>query len=145
VRLYKKPKQTNGTTRKSKQRVGKQLKTKINMKTKILFIALAIVCSSLGIASAQKEQKVYNYSLSASSTDKKIYVNPSIQSLDRQWHKKLEFLGLAQGGSYSSYNTRDWWPDYDHVDKSRQDEIYDYKKKGYEITYIDDFYYRKEK
>lgn len=154
-----------GITRKSEQRVGKKqtIKNLKFMKTKILFIAVAIVCSSLGVASAQKEQKVYNYSLSASSNDKKIYVspvltsttnsiiesdgylNPSIQSLDRQWHKKLEFLGLAQGVSYSSYNTRDWWHDYDHVYDSRQDEISRYKKNGYEITYIDDFYYRKEK
>jgi hypothetical protein len=132
------------------------------MKTKILFIALAIVCSSLGIASAQKEEKVYHYCLSSSVSEKKVYVstvltstknregyfNPDNISLNNQWHEKLEFLGLAKGVSYSSNTSNNyqvWNSDYDHVDKSRQDEIYDYKKRGYEITYVDNFYYRQEK
>ena len=52
------------------------------MKTKILFIALAIVCSSLGFASAQKETKVYSYGWAYSYKHKVIYVSAIVSGVE---------------------------------------------------------------
>ena len=126
------------------------------MKTKILFIALTIVCSSLGIASAQTEKRVYNFAYAYSYEKKMIYVScmtrgvmdsktyfdASDTEVKTQWREKLRtFLE----NSYD-YTIEVWlFRDYDMVDDRRTKIIGDFKEKGFSVRYVDDFYYRQSK
>jgi len=127
------------------------------MKTKILFIALAIVCSSLGIASAQKEKSVYAVAISrgdtktgiyisqviSSTMNKPGYINPQNFSFKLQWEKKLEMIDVSS--TYLSWFGCDWNEDYEYVSKYREDKIYEYKKQGLPIHYVENFSFRQEK
>ena len=126
------------------------------MKTKILFFALAIVCSSLGFTSAQKEKKVYNFAYAYSYEKKIIYVSCIVSGvkesktyfdanetgLNNQWYDKLKTF-LDKTYDY----TREVWVfgDYDNVDERRTKTIGHYKEEGFSIRYVDDFYYRQPK
>jgi hypothetical protein len=151
----------NGTTRKSEQRVGKKqtIKNLKFMKTKILFIAVAILCSSLGIASAEKEKKVYSYGWAYSHKHKIIYVScmvsgiensptlvsPLYNVLQYQWMKRVNPI-IEDNGYYVSDFTQDVFRflDYDYIDDNRTEWIRKFRNDGFSVRYIDDFYYRQK-
>lgn len=126
------------------------------MKTKIIFFTLAILCSSLGITSAQKEKRVYNFAYAYSYEKKMIYVScmtrgvmesktyfdASETEFKTQWREKLRtFLD----NSYD-YTIEVWlFRDYDMVDERRTEIIGKYRQEGFSIRYVDDFYYRQSK
>ena len=138
----------------------KKLKTKIFMKTKILFIALVILMGATNIASAQKQgTKEYNFayatykgyeykefyvsSILNGLKDDPDYINSCINAVSNQWNK---FLGTFIENSYK-LDCKEWvWlSDYDKVSDSRVEMIKSFKQKGFSIHYIDDFYYRQDR
>lgn len=127
------------------------------MKTKILVIALAIVCSSLGFASAQKEKKIYGFAYAYRYNQKVLYMSPLLNGVEKstmyfdamenalyvQWDKKLKTL-LDDSYNYTKC-TYAWFYDYDKTNDYRTEIIGNYKQKGFSIHYVDDFYFKKEK
>jgi hypothetical protein len=126
------------------------------MKTKMLVIALAIVCSSIGYVSAQKEKKVYAYCFGYLYETKIIYISPvvsgyenrkgyvdaTVQALSNQWQNAVKKETEKFFAYYKSYYG--WSSDYDAVDNARTDMIREYKSKGFTVYYIDDFWFRQK-
>ena len=133
------------------------------MKSKILFITLAIVFSSLGFASAQKEKKEYSfvYAKYTKSYDRKIvyiseivsgkckylssasgYECPQRATLSIQWNAK--FKTIVEDNFRYDLGMYGWYDSYVDVDKFRTELIANYKERGWDIHYVQDFYFKDE-
>ena len=133
------------------------------MKTKILFIAMAIVCSSLGIASAQKEKKVYGFAYSKYSKTyehKILYISdvvsgkckylsyassyecPQTTELSIQWNAKFKTI-VEETFRYDNDKWA-WHDSYNDVDKYRTEFIGRYKQSGWDIRYVESFNFRND-
>jgi|WetSurMetagenome_2_1015567.scaffolds.fasta_scaffold43197_1 hypothetical protein len=128
------------------------------MKTKILWIALIISLGTMQQINAQnkysKSQTVYSYcyaynydtkifyvsSIVSAQTNRNGYIDPFPQDLANQWQNKLK-KETDQFFSYEKVQMGWGWTDYDDLDNRRTDIIREYKSKGFQVIYIDDFYY----
>lgn len=141
------------------------------MKTKILFIALAIIMGAANVASAQEdmdvrvnspEVRVYGFIYSYTAYDAKYkeiyvsaiqrgskygkeYLNASKTDLKLQWDKYLRMVIEDYYSLRYTINEYAFFTDYDDVDDYRVKIIGDYKQKGYTVRYQDDFYYKNAK
>lgn len=133
------------------------------MKTKMVFIALAILWSSVQVINAQeKEYTVYNYAMSVGKTteggkskvlvsdiqtatmNKSGYEKPTADRLKDQWQKQLVKMDIST--LYLSYirDFSDWDNNYDRVNDEREEKIASYKRNGFEIVYIVNFSFRQK-
>lgn len=127
------------------------------MKTKMLFIAVAMVFGAMQFSNAQnkpKEKRVFAYCFGYLYDTKIIYISPivsgyenregyydpSVQALSNQWQNAVKKETERFFAYYKSYYG--WFSDYDAVDNSRTDMIREYKSKGFSVYYLDDFYFR---
>jgi hypothetical protein len=130
------------------------------MKTRILFIAIAIFVGIANITNAQKKDvQVYGFAYSAYKANeyKDVYFStvvnavqnssefqdPVRNALGNQWFAKVKSL-------LSDYYKLDWteyawFESYDDVDSYRTKLMGEYRQKGFSIHVVDDFYFKKTK
>ena len=130
------------------------------MKTKILFIAVAILMGATNIASAQKQgTREYNFAYAFYKgyeykdfyvspilnglKDDPDYINSPIYAVSNQWNTHL--ATFIENMYKIDCKEWVWQSDYDKVYDSRAEMIASFKQKGFSIHYIDDFYYRQPK
>jgi hypothetical protein len=130
------------------------------MKTRILFIALAIFIGIADITNAQKKDvQVYGfvYSYYKAYEYKDIYfscivsgvknssefIDPVPNALGNQWSAKVKSLFE----DYYKLNSMEyaWFESYDDVDSYRTKLMGEYRQKGFSIHVVDDFYFKKTK
>jgi len=133
------------------------------MKTKMLFIAMAILLSSVQLIKAQdKEKRVYSYGWAYSYKSKYLFISPIVSATENrkgyvsplynvlayQWQKRF-FKVLDDYTDLSSTDfTNDvfvWQYDYDKIDDMRTEKIRKFKSEGFQVRYIDDFWYNQKK
>jgi len=134
------------------------------MKTKMVFIALAmVILGATFSANAQETKKKYAFAYATWSYDysqKLLYITPvvtgkciyksyyssyecpQVASLSLQWHAK--FKTIVEKSFQFKEETTLWGDDYDKTDEYRTEFIGRYKQSGYTIRYVDDFWYRDE-
>lgn len=131
------------------------------MKTKFLWITFTILLGAVQLTDAQtndsKSQRVFSYCYAYNYDTKYFYVSPIVygmtnlegyfdpfpQALTNQWQNRLK-LETDQFFAYEKGHMGWGWTDFDELDGRRIDMIREYRSKGFEVIFIDDFYFRQQ-